>query len=48
MSAPVNTSHHGVMVQKKGLDVLPSPRDWWSWGPLKDALKPLFNINLKI
>ena len=28
MSAPVNTSHHGVMVQKKGLGVLPSPRDW--------------------
>ncbi len=46
MSAPVNTSHHGVMVQKKGLGVLPSPRDWWSWGDLKNSFKPLLNMDL--
>ena len=42
MSAPVNTSHHGVMVQKKGLGVLPSPHDWWSWGDLNPRPQAFF------
>ena len=42
MSAPGNTSHHGVMVQKKGLGVLPSPRDWWSWGDLNPRPQAFF------